>query len=415
MRSSASHRVVVTGMGVVSPCGIGLEPFWDSLVNCKSAIGPITHFDTTAIPLKIAGQVKDFDLRDYFGNDFKPHRLARQTQFGMVACKMALEDAAVTRDMLSNSVPVSLVMGICSAGVDVTEEAMETIIKRGPRKVRPHIVGSCQPHAISAAVVQMMGVQTSVHTISSACPSGLDAVLEAARMIRDGRNDFIIVGAADSPLNLSTVASFCAAGIPSISNDFPPEKTSRPFDAKRSGAVLGEGAAFLILERLDTALARDAEIYMEILSGATVTDLPGEEGMEGLYHSMGGAMDNSGVRPEDVDYICANAVGAPHGDRAEVEWIKKRFGDIAYRIPISSIRGVMGHPLAPAGIFQMVACAQMIQHQQIVPTANLTYPDPYCDLDFVPLHARMAKIDIAMANGHGMGGENTSLLIERYT
>lgn len=414
MSFSSSNRVVVTGMGIVSPCGIGLDAYWDALIHCKSGIGPITLFDTTNLPLKIAGEVKDFNLRDYFGKDCKPHRLARQTQLGLVACKMALEDAGLTSEMMQKDLPVSLVMGICSAGVDVTEAAMETVIKRGPARVRPHIVGSCQPHAISAAIVQMLGIQTSVHTISSACPSGLDAVVEAARMIRGGQRDYVIVGAADSPLNISTVSSFCAAGIPSVSTDFPPEQISRPFDAKRSGAVLGEGAAFLVLERLDSALARGVERYAEILSGATMTDLSGSPGMEGLFNAMGSAMDNSGIRSEDINYICANAVSDPVGDKVEVDWIKRRFGELAYNIPISSIRGVMGHPLAPAGIFQVIACALMMKYQTIVPTANLEYPDPDCDLDHVT-QPRMSKLEIVMANGHGMGGENTAVLLKRYS
>ena len=410
----SSNRVVVTGMGVVSPCGIGLDAFWDSLIHCKSGVGPITLFDTSDIPLKIAAEVKNFNLRDYFGSNCKPHRLARQTQLGLAACKMAIEDAGLTEDLLKNPEPISMVLGVCSAGVDVTEQAMETIINRGASRVRPHIVGSCQPHSIGAALVQMLGVQASVHTISSACPSGLDSVIEASKMIREGRSDYVIVGAADSPLNISTVSSFCTAGIPSVSTDLPPEKICRPFDAGRTGAVLGEGSAFLVLERLDSALARGADFYVEILSGATVTDFPGAEGMEGLYHAMGIAMNNSGICPEEVDYICANAVSDPHGDLAEVDWVKKRFKELAYKIPMSSIRGVMGHPLAPAGIFQIVACAQMIRYQRIVPTANLENPDPQCDLDFVPLQSRESNIRMAMANGHGMGGENTSLLIKRF-
>lgn len=410
----AENRVVVTGMGVVSPCGIGLDAFWDSIINCKSGIGPITLFDTQNIPLKIAGEVHKFDLRDYFGKDCKPHRLARQTQLGLVACKMAIEHAGLTSEFLREHTPLSLVMGICSGAVDITEQAKEMLMTRGAGRVRPHIVGSCQPHAISAALVQMMGVQTSVLTISSACPSGLDAVAVAARMIRDGRSDLVVVGSADSPLNASTVASFCAAGIPSLSTDFPPEEISRPFDAKRTGAVLAEGSGFLVLERLDCALARGVTPYMEILGGATVSDTPGAIGMEGVFHSMTQAMINAGVSDSEIDYICANAVSDPAGDRIETEWVKKCFGARAYKIPISSIRGVMGHPLAPAGIFQLIACALSLENQMIIPTANLTNADPSCDLDYVPLKPRKATLSVLMANGHGMGGENSTMVVRRF-
>lgn len=407
------NRVVVTGMGIVAPNGIGLDAFWDSLIHCKSGVGPITLFDTSDYPLKIAGEVKNFDLRDYLGDTCKPKRLARQTQMGLAACKMALDHAQLDRNVLEEIAPLNLVMGICSAGVDVTEQAKEAIMTRGPKRVRPHIVGSCQPHAVSSALVQMMGVQTYPLTISSACPSGLDAVVAATKLIREGKADLVIVGAADSPLNGSTVASFCTAGIPSLSTEFPPEEVSRPFDAERSGAVLGEGAGFLILERFDSALARNATPYMEILAGANMADAPGASGMEGMFHAMSIALKNAGIYKEQVDYICANAVSDVVGDRVETEWIKKQFGSLAYKIPVSSIRGVMGHPLAPAGIFQLIACALSLEHQIVVPTANLHTPDPACDLDFVPLKFRRSKLDILMANGHGMGGENSSVLVRR--
>lgn len=409
----SNTRVVVTGMGVVAPNGIGLDAFWDSLITCKSGVGPITLFDSSDIPLKIAGEVHDFDLRDYFGKDCKPHRLARQTQLALVACKMALENAGLTADFLRKECPLSLVIGICSGAVDITEQAKEILMTRGATRVRPHIVGSCQPHAIGAALVQLLGVQTSVTTISAACPSGLDAVAAASRMIKLGQTDVVIVGASDSPLNISTVASFCAAGIPSVTKEFPPEEVSRPFDAKRSGAVLAEGSGFLVLERLDGAIARGAVPLMEIIGGATISDTPGTLGMEGMYHSMGAAILNAGLYPEQIDYICANAVSDPAGDRIETEWVKKRFGKRAYQIPISSIRGVMGHPLAPAGMFQLIACALSLKNQMIIPTANLHNPDPACDLDYVPLAPRHAHLSVLMANGHGMGGENSTLIVKR--
>jgi 3-oxoacyl-[acyl-carrier-protein] synthase II len=406
-------KVVVTGMGIVAPNGIGLDAFWDSLIHCKSGIGPITLFDTTDYPLKIAGEITDFDLREYLGKDCKPKRLARQTQLGLVACQMAAEHSMLTKEVVFKYEPLTMVIGICSAGADIIEEAKEIIMTKGANRVRPYMVGACQPHAIGAAIAQNLGIRTSVHTLSSACPSGLDAVIDATRMIKTGASDLIVVGATDSPLSNTGVAGFSAARIPSLSNDFPPKEVSRPFDADRSGVVLSEGAGFVVLERLDSALARGAVPYMEILGGATITDHPGaEEGMEGLFYSMSNALKNAGISPDQVDYICANACSDPGGDKAEVDWIKKLFGKKSYQIPISSVRGVTGHPLAAAGMFQVIACALMMKHQKIVPTANLHTPDPGCDLDFVPLTSRDAKMSIAMANGHGMGGENSSLVMK---
>lgn len=404
-------RVVVTGMGVVSPCGIGLEAFWDSLINCKSGIGPITLFDVTNYPLKIAGEVRDFDLRDYMDTACKSYRLARQTQLALVAFKQVMEHSGLVKEAIDR--PLALVLGISSGGADIIEKAKEIIMTKGADRVRPYMVGACQPHAIGAALVQYFGIQSSVTTVSEACPSGLEAVVMATKMIQDGRADFVVVGGSDSPLSNTGIAGFAAAGIPSLSNDFPPEEVSRPFDAKRSGVVLSEGAGFLVLERLDSALARGATPYMEILGGATISDTPKADNMEGLLHSMNMAMRNAGIYPDQVDYICANAVSDSVGDKVETALIKKCFGPRAYQLPVSSIRGVVGHALSAAGMFQLITCALIMKHQLISPTANLHYPDPECDLDYVPLVPRKAKVNIALANSHGIGGENCTVIVKR--
>jgi 3-oxoacyl-(acyl-carrier-protein) synthase len=274
------------------------------------------------------------------------------------------------------------------------------------------MVGACQPHAIGAALVQSLDIPAALTTVSEACPSGLDAVLIATRMIKDGRADMVIAGGADSPLNSAAVAGFAASGLPSLSSDCPPGEISRPFDAKRTGVVLSEGAGFVILERLDSALARGATPYLEVLGGAMVTDTPGGEKMDGLYQAMETALANAGVYPEQIDYVCANAFGAPQGDQFEVAWIKQCLGERAYRIPVSSIRGVLGHALSAAGMSQVIALALMMRHRTVVPTANLRHPDPACDLDHVPLQYRRASIRMALANSHGIGGENGTLVVQ---
>ncbi len=409
----AQNRVVVTGMGVVAPTGIGLDVFWDSLLSCKSGIGPITLFDVSDYPLKIAGEVKNFDIRDLLNVSCKPYRLARQTQLALVAFKMAVDHAGLTKEQLQKDGPLSMILGISSGGADIIEKAKEIIMTRGANRVRPYMVGACQPHAIGAALVQYFGIQTVVSTISEACPSGLDAVIVATQKIKSGKADLVIVGGADSPLSNTGVAGFSAAGIPSLSTEFPPEQISRPFDAKRSGVVLSEGSGFLILERLDSALARGAKPYMEIAGGAAFTDTPGQGNMEGLFHSMNMAMTNAGVYPEQIDYICANAVSDPVGDKTETELIKKCFGQRAYQIPISSVRGALGHALSAAGMFQLIACALSMESQIIPPTANLHYSDSECDLDYVPLEPRKAQVGCALVNSHGIGGENCTVIVQR--
>jgi 3-oxoacyl-[acyl-carrier-protein] synthase II len=399
-------------MGVVAPNGIGLDAFWDSLINCKSGIGPITLFDVSDYPLKTAGQVKDFNIKEYLP-DCKSNRLARQTQLGLVACKMAVEHAGLTTELLQKEDPLQLVVGICSAAADIIEQAKELIMTRGADRVRPYMVGACQPHAVSATIAQMLGGRVSVTTLSSACPSGLDAVALATKMIKEGKADLVIVGAADSPINNTGVAGFAAARIPSLSNEFPDEESSRPFDTKSDGGPMSEGAGFLVLERMDSALARGATLYMEILAGATTTDAPGAGPLEGLYRTMDMAIKNAGICPDKIDYICANAISSLVADKAETDAIKKVFGNHAYRVPVSSIKSTIGNPLAAAGVFQVIACALAMTQKTIPPTANLTNPASGCDLDYVPRIPRSATIHYALANMHGMGAENSTLVMKK--
>lgn len=405
-------RVVVTGMGVVAPNGIGLDAFWDSLINCKSGVGPITHFDATDFPVRIAGEVNGFDLLDYIPNS-KPNRMARQTQLALAACKMAVEHAGLTREMLQKHQPLRVVLGISSSAADIIESAKAIIMTHGADRVRPYMVGACQPSATAAELIQFLGVQASVTTVSNACPSGLDAIEVATKIIMAGRADCVVVGAADSPLNTTGVAGFAASGALSVSTDVSPDKVSRPFDTKRDGVVLAEGAGFLVLERLDSALARGATPLIEIIGAVSMTDDPCSESMNGLLTTMDMAMRNASVCPEQIGYICANALSHPAMDLAEAKMIRKLFGDMTCRIPVSSIRGVMGHPLSPSGVFQTVTCALSMIHQAIPPTANLTDPDKGCDLDHVMLTPRKVTVNVALANAHGISGENTTLLVKR--
>jgi len=408
------NRVVVTGMGVVAPNGIGLDAFWDSLIHCKSGIGPITRFDASDFPTKIAGEVTDFDLRDYFGKKCRPHRYSHQTQMGLVACKMAFEQAGLTQELLKKSEPVSLVLGVASSAMHLVEKGFGILSKRGPENLpRTNIARAIPPSASALALSRFFGFQASATTISSCCPSGLDAVSEAARLIQDGRSDLVVAGAVDSYVNPITVAGFSAVRLTSSSTDFSPEEVCRPFDLKRSGAVFSEGAGFLVLERLDSALGRGATPLMEIVAGARFTDSVDGGDFDGMFKSMDFSLQNAGIYPDQVDYISADAAGQLTMDIAEAKMIKKVFGGQACRIPVSSIRGVMGHALAAAALMQIITCALAMKHQLIPPTANLTHPDPECDLDHVPLKPRRAKVNIAIANSRGMASENSTLVIKR--
>jgi len=267
--------------------------------------------------------------------------------------------------------------------------------------------------ATAGAISQLFGFQVSAMTISSCCPSGLDAVCEAARLIKDGRSDIVLAGATDSYVTPVTVASFSAIKLTSSSTDFPPEEICRPFDKKRTGVVFAEGAGVLVLERLDSALARGATPLLEIVSGARFTDSVDGGSLDGMHRSMDTALKNAGIYPEQIDYICANCQGHPEMDPLEVKMIKKVFGEHAYRIPVSSIRGVMGHALASAALMQLITCALAMKYQLIPPTANLTDADPECDLDHVPLIPRKANVNVALVNSHGMAAENSTLVVRR--
>jgi len=323
---------------------------------------------------------------------------------------MALEQAGLTPDFLRCFDSVPIVMGVAASASHLIEYNAEVISKKGPHKV-PLNVRAYPTSATAGAISQVFGFQISPTTISSCCPSGLDAVCDAAKTIREGRADLVLAGAVDSYVTPVTVASFSAINLTTPSTDLPPEEVCRPFDLKRSGAVFSEGAGFLVLERLDSALARGATPLIEILTGARASDSVAV--LDGMYKSMEFALRDSGIYPAGVDYICANALSDPEMDLQEIQLIKKVFGRSAYQVPVSSIRGVMGHTMASSGLMQVISCAQAMKHDLIPPTANLTHPDPECDLDHVSLEPRRAKINTAIINCHGLAAENSTLIVKR--
>lgn len=405
-------KVVVTGLGIVAPSGIGVDAYWDSLLSCRSGIGPITRFDCSDHPVKVAGEVSGFNMRDYFGSGVRPHRYSRQTQMGLVACQEALCQAGLTSSDLQRLGDVPVFVGISSSATHVVEESIAVSKKRGPANV-PLTVRAYPPAATAGAITEIFDFAASCTTISCCCPSGLDAVMEGARLIRSGAADLVIAGAADSYVSAITVAAFAAIGLNSRSDAYPPHEISRPFDRNRTGAVFSEGAGFLVLERLEHALARGAQPRMEILSGARFTDKPGEPELSGMGRSMRQALRNSGLLPDAVAYICADAASQLSLDVAESRMINQVFGARTMRIPVSSVRGVTGHALAAAAMMQLVAIERIFHTGKIFPTAHLTDPDPACALQHVQYHPLEAQVDVAMVNSRGMAKENSSLVVRR--
>lgn len=405
-------KVVVTGMGIVAPNGIGVDAYWHSLLTARSGIGPITRFDATDHPVKIAGEVQGLDMREHFGEQCRPHRFSWQAQMGCVACKEALQQAGLHEDTLRKLGHVPLIVGTSSSATQVVEHSIEVTRKKGPSRT-PLTVRSYPPAATAGAIASLFGFSASCTTISSCCPSGIDAVCEGMRMVREGQSDVVLAGAADSYVSPITVAAFAAIGLTSRSEQFPPQEISRPFDRHRTGGVFSEGAGFLVLERMDHALARGARPLMEIVAGARFTDQPQDELLAGMARSMTQALRHGGLRPQQVDYICADAASQPTLDPAEAKMIRQVFGNHARHLPVSSARGVTGHALAAASLMQLVAMQRVLETQTIFPTANLTDPDPACVLAHVQHQPVRAQVDIALANSRGMAQENSSLVVRR--
>lgn len=406
------NRVVVTGMGVLAPNGIGLEAFWSSLLAGRSGIGPITLFDATDFKSRIAGEVKDFDPFDYIEAELKPKRMARHTQFAYAAAMMALTDAGLDIHNLELPSPTPVVIGVSTSATDIIESVSEAIHGGRPNRAPATSAAASIPQAAANAIADRLGICANAVTVSSACPSGMDAIADAAAMIRSGEAEIAIAGGADAPITSLVVASFIAAGLTSRRN-FEPATASRPFDLSRDGGVLSEGAGVLILENLAHAEARGAKPYLEISGYAKQRDLNAQKPASGLEFSMSLALANAGCGPDEIDFISAYGPGDPWLDAIEVDMIKRVFGRRAYLLPVSSIKGVTGNALAAGGPFQVIASALSIRDQLLSPTANYEVADPACDLDCVPNRARKAKLNSALVNVRGIGGSASAMVLSR--
>ncbi len=406
---SRYSRVVVTGLGALAANGTGKDAFWKSLLACRSGIDRITLFDASKYPIQIAGEVKDFDITSYCAERVKPKRLARQTQLALAAVHMAIRDAGLTQAMLSSFSPLPIIIGVSSSAFEVIERAKEQLMSRGPEYISPYVVSACQPHATATTMASALNVKAIPSTISTGCPAGLDAIASAAAMIRTHQAEIAIAGGADAPVNPLAVACLSAAGmLPADIQD--PGTASRPFDRDRKGGILSEGAGVLVLENMEHALARGATPLLEIVGYGMAGDKPGSESGSGLLATMNRAMANACACPEDLNYVCAHGPSDPTIDRVETEMIKHALGEQAYKVPVSSIKGVLGNPLAAAGPFQVIACAMAMQEGMIPPTANYENADPDCDLDYTP-KPRRARIKTALINLHGLGGGNSSMIV----
>lgn len=411
-----NKRVVVTGLGVLAANGIGVDEFWRTLLAGESGIGPITLFDASEHHIKCAGEVKNFDLRKLVPFPVKPKRMGRHTQLALAAARMALEDAGLCpwEGGTDSAKKLPLFVGVSSSSMDPLELGMTQLHTRGAKAVSPYVLGASQPQGIASVLSESFQIIERVTTISTACAAGSDALGAAYQFIHEGRSDILLVGGADAPIASIAIGIFGSTGmVPDWKGD--PKKACRPFDMNRQGGMVAEGSAFFVLESLEHALARGATPYLEIVGHGSSIDPHGEVICRGMEQAMKDALANARTLPSEIDYVCAHAPGDESIDLYESEVIKECIGTTHPRVPVSSIKGVTGSPLAAAGPMQLVACAMMMKHNVIPPTANCDDLDPACGIDVVHGQARYSNINKAIMNVHGMGGTNSALVIQRVS
>ncbi|MDU7053548.1 MAG: beta-ketoacyl-ACP synthase II [Dialister sp.] len=410
------RRVVITGLGVVSPVGNGKEEFWNNLLAGKPGVGPITQFDATDFPVRIAGEVKDFDPVALAGDRKTVRHMDRYTQFAVAAAKMAVADAKL--DMTKEDPDMAgTLIGTGIGGIHVMEDTILQIEKRGPGKVNPFAIPMMIANMASGQVSITLGLRGPVLTDVTACASGTNSIGLAARLIKYGDADIMIAGGAEAAVSKAPMAGFAAMKALS-SRDCPPEEASCPFDAGRDGFVLGEGSGVLVLEELEHAKKRGAHIYAELAGYGSNGDAyhitAPRPGGEMAYLCMEKALKDAHTKPEEVDYINAHGTSTHLNDLNETSAIKALLGKHAYEIPVNSTKSMTGHLLGAAGAIEAVVCALSIENNKVHPTINLKERDPECDLDYVTEGARDVKINVAMSNSFGFGGHNAVIVMRRY-
>jgi len=408
------RRVVITGLGVVAPNGIGKEAFWQNLIAGKSGVDYIAAFDASSFPCQVAAEVRDFNPADFIGGR-KARRMARFSQFALAATRLAFDDAhfSVTPSLSSN---IAICYGTSIIGMDVGEAAAEALRLDGVRGIKPWTALEFPPHAPASYISIEFKISGPTLSVSSNCCTGLDAIHAGFSQIVLGRATVAVAGSCDVPITPVSFASFCALGAVTKRND-DPKKASRPYDLLRDGLVIGEGGATLILEDLEFALQRGARIYAEVLGYGSASEAIGmrEGDLEGkvMGSTLATAIRNAGLSPTDIDHVNAHGSSLPDYDVTDSNAFKLALGDHAYRIPISSIKSMIGQPISAAGTIQTVAACLSIEHQRVPPTINQEVPDPKCDLDYVPNVSRVARVKRVLINGHSFGGSASAMVIGR--
>ena len=408
-------RVVITGIGVISPVGTGLEAFWSSLVGGVSGIKRVERFDPANFTTRIAGEVVDFEPAQYIDKK-EARRMDRFTQFAVAASGMAIADAALDLEG-ENRDRIGVILGSGIGGITTMEEQARVLFEKGPGRVSPFFVPMMIANIGAGQVAISYRLRGPNITSVTACASSTNAIGDAFKMIQHGHADVMLSGGTEAPITPLAVAGFCSMKAMSTRNE-EPEKASRPFDAQRDGFVIGEGAAILVLESLEHALQRGARIYAEVAGYGSTCDAyhmtaPDPDGA-GAANAMREALADADLAPGAVDYINAHATSTPLGDRSEVLAIKKVFGDHTGKLAVSSTKSMTGHLLGAAGGLEAAVCLLAIDRGEIPPTINYEVPDPDCDLDCVPNVARKTAVNAALSNSFGFGGHNATLVFKKY-
>lgn len=409
------RRVAITGIGFVSPLGIGTQTTWEALLEGKSGVDLITRFDTSQYSTKIAGEVKNFDPCDFIEKK-EIKKMDLFVQYALAAAHLAVEDSDVKPSVLEGD-RCGVYVGSGIGGIGSIEKNYRSLLEKGPNRVSPFFLISSIINEASGQISIRYKAQGPNSATATACTTGTHAVGDSFRIIARGDADIMLAGGSEAPITQLGVAGFCAMRALSVRNH-EPEKASRPFDRERDGFVMGEGAGVLVLEELGRALNRGAKIYAEIVGYGMSADAyhvsaPAMDG-DGAFRVMRGALDDASVIPEEVNYINAHGTSTPYNDKIETKAIKRLFGEHAYKIGVNSTKSMIGHLLGAAGGLEAGITALALKNQIMPPTINYEYPDPECDLDYVPNKSRPAEINYALSSSFGFGGTNGALLMKKF-
>jgi 3-oxoacyl-[acyl-carrier-protein] synthase II len=410
-----TEPVVITGVGLITSLGTGVEKSWEAIKEGRSGIRRITRFDPSPFPSQIAGEVDDFDP-EAFIDPREVRKMDRYVQFAAAATFMTLQDAGLQINA-HNAERIGVCIGSGIGGAWTWEENHTNLMRKGPRGVSPRFIPMMISDIAAGHVAILTGAKGPNFATVTACATSGHSIGMAVMTIKMGLADVMIAGGSEAAISPLSLAGFCSMKALSTRNH-EPEKASRPFDANRDGFVMAEGAGIVILERLSHAVKRGAKIYAEVAGFGMTGDAYHLTAMcedgDGPARSMLMALETAGLTPSEVDYINAHATSTPQGDPAEVRAIKRAFGEYAYKVPVSSTKSMHGHTLGAAGAIELIVCLLAMRDQILPPTINLEQPDPECDLDFVPNKARPARIEVAMSNSFGFGGHNATLVVRKW-